>query len=425
MLQVLPSPSPRPAAPQSATAAQAALDPADLPPTEIDALYVHIPFCFHKCHYCDFYSITRQDPARMERFVELILREADSWVRQRHLRLRPRTIFFGGGTPTLLPIAAMRRLLSRLRGLLDYSMVNEWTVEANPATVTQEYCEMLRGEGVDRISFGAQSFDIAELKVLERHHDPEDVPRSVEIARAAGFSRINVDLIYAIPGQTLESWAQTLDRAIALRTPHLSCYNLTFEPNTPIAVKRRLGLIHPAEEDIELQMLLHTRQRLAQAGLPAYEISNHAVEGEACRHNLCYWTGGNYIGLGPSAASHVGPREPTAPDARGWRWKNRPHLGEWERAVAADTLPAAEVETLAPPQRAGELAMLLLRLTRGLEYADFADRTGFDARAIYSDPITRFTRAGLLESDGTGVRLTARGLPVADAIAAEFLSDPA
>jgi oxygen-independent coproporphyrinogen-3 oxidase len=424
MLQVLNSSPPGSASPQSRIAHQTALNPADLPPAEIDALYVHVPFCFHKCHYCDFYSITRQEPARMERFVELIVREAQWWVRQRHLRLRPRTIFFGGGTPTLLPIAAMRDLLSALRGLLDCSLLNEWTVEANPATVTAEYCQMLRSEGVDRISFGAQSFNAAELKVLERHHDPEDVPRSVELARAAGFSRINVDLIYAIPGQTSESWAQTLDRAIALRTPHLSCYNLTFEANTPIAVKQRLGLIHQAEESVELQMLLHTRNRLAQAGLPAYEISNHAVEGEACRHNLCYWTGGNYIGLGPSAASHVGPREANGANSRAWRWKNRPHLGEWEQAVAADTLPAAEVESLGAAQRAGELAMLLLRLTCGLEYSDFADRTGFDARAIYSDPIARFTRAGLLESDETGVRLTPRGLPVADAIAAEFLSDP-
>lgn len=399
--------------------AHAPLQPAQLPPGEIPGLYIHIPFCFHKCHYCDFYSITRQTPERMTRFVSLILREANQWRtvqkagdgKSSSRPLRPHTIFFGGGTPSLLPIDEMRRLILGLRDRYDLSRVDEWTVECNPATVTAEYCAMLRELGVTRLSFGAQSFNATELKMLERHHDPEDVPRSIELARAAGFERLNVDLIYAIPGQDMTSWMESLEAAIRLGTSHLSCYGLTYESNTPMAVKKRLGQFQGVEEGIELEMFHATRARLKHAGLTAYEISNYAVPGEECRHNLVYWSGENYIGLGPSAASHV----------EGTRWRNRPHLGEWESAVESGGLPAIEVETLSPPHRAGELAYLQLRLTRGVQFADFARRTGCDARTLFADPLTTLSRNGLLRVDEHGFRLTESGLNVADAIAAEFL----
>ena len=298
------------------------LSPRDVPRGDVPGLYVHIPFCFHKCHYCDFYSITRQNEQRMTQYVDRILREAEMWTGGGPT-LRPRTIFFGGGTPTLLPPDDMRRLLVGLGERIDLADVDEWTVEANPATVTIEYCRMLRACGVNRISFGAQSFITAELATLERHHDPTDVPRSLALARAAGFERINVDLIFAIPGQNFASWSQSLESAIALDTEHISCYALTYEPNTPMAVKKRLGHLTPAAEELELQMLHHTRRRLREAGYEPYEISNFARPGGPCRHNLLYWTGGSYIGLGPSAASHV----------HGTRWRNRPHLREWEQAI--------------------------------------------------------------------------------------------
>src|SRR5437868_5782249 len=210
-----------------------ALELQQLPPVGVTGLYVHVPFCFHKCHYCDFYSITRQTPERMDRFVDLILSEADQWASS-SVNIRPQTVFFGGGTPSLLPLVPMRRMIQGLRRRFDFSRLNEWTVEVNPATASLEYCRMLREEGVDRLSFGAQSFNLAELKILERHHDPDDVPKSVEIATNAGFSRMNLDLIYAIPGQDLASWAESLEAVIALNIPHVSCYGLTYESNTPM-----------------------------------------------------------------------------------------------------------------------------------------------------------------------------------------------
>lgn len=389
--------------------------PRRLPENEVPGLYVHIPFCFHKCHYCDFYSLPNQSVERMQRFVDLILKEADSWGQKRRGPLvRPRTVFFGGGTPTLLPLESMRQLLRGLRERFDFSELNEWTIEANPATVTAEYCAMLAEERIDRLSFGAQSFIPEELAILERHHKPADVSGSIALAREAGFARLNVDLIYAIPGQDLKSWAYSLDAALALNVEHISCYNLTYEPNTPIAVKKRLGAIQAVGEDLELQMLHYTRQRLTEAGYRPYEISNYARPGEACRHNLLYWNGGSYVGLGPSAASHV----------EGWRWRNRPHLGDWERAIEAGSLPAIDVEHLGPRRRAGELAMLQLRLDTGIVFDDFAQQTGFDARVLYGDLLGRLEKVGLIHRDTKGFRLSERGINVADAIAAEFLEDP-
>ncbi|HVT88954.1 MAG TPA: coproporphyrinogen-III oxidase family protein, partial [Tepidisphaeraceae bacterium] len=213
-------------------------------PTDvINGLYVHIPFCFHKCHYCDFYSITRQNVERMHLFVDRLIAEAEHWLAKPNLNFKPKTVFFGGGTPSLLPIEEMSRLIKRLHQRIDFSTVSEWTVEVNPATASFEYCQMLRSNGVDRISFGAQSFNKTELSTLERHHDPDDVPNSIALARSAGFERLNVDLIYAIPGQDLASWENSLSSAIDLKLSHYSCYGLTYEPNTPIAVRRRLGLL--------------------------------------------------------------------------------------------------------------------------------------------------------------------------------------
>jgi oxygen-independent coproporphyrinogen III oxidase len=388
------------------------LRPQRLPAVEVGALYVHVPFCFHKCHYCDFYSITRQSPQRMEAFVDRILREAELWS-SGGLTVRPRTVFFGGGTPSLLPQEAMQRLLRGLTERFDCTGIVEWTIECNPATVSLEYCRMLREMGVNRLSFGAQSFDVDELALLERHHQPGDVDRSIAIAREAGFERLNLDLIYAIPGQTLEGWGANLDRALGFGTEHLSCYGLTYELNTPIAVKKRLGRLVAAEDELELAMLHHTRQRLGAAGLQAYEVSNYARAGAECLHNLAYWQGQDYIALGPSGASHV----------QGHRWKNRGHLREWEESIDAGQLPADEYEQLTPRRRAGELAMLLLRLREGLAFEAFARRTGIDARVEYAAQIEQLTRAGLLQVDASHISLTDRGLNVADAVAAEFLLD--
>ncbi|HMB96213.1 MAG TPA: radical SAM family heme chaperone HemW, partial [Tepidisphaeraceae bacterium] len=353
-----------------------------------------------------------QTPQRMQEFVSRLFTEADLWTRNGRQTIQPRTIFFGGGTPSLLPIEQMTRLIDGLKSRFDCSQVNEWTVEVNPATASAEYCRMLRESGIDRLSFGAQSFDRNELAMLERHHDPDDVPRSIELARSAGFKRLNVDLIYAIPGQSLTSWARSLDAAISLGLSHYSCYGLTYEPNTPMAVKKRLGHFQAAADELELSMLHHARQRLSVINCPAYEISNYAADAQECQHNLLYWNGGNYVGLGPSAASHI----------EGHRFKNRPHLGEWEYAIDSGELPATDVEILSSQQRAGELIMLQLRLTRGVRFDQLDRFTGEDPRRLYGEQLQRLSRLGLLQVNDVGFHLSEAGINVADAIASTFLA---
>ena len=231
------------------------------------------------------------------------------------------------------------------------------------------------------------------------------------LARAAGFERLNIDLIYAIPGQTLGSLQRSLDRALALNLPHYSAYNLTYEPNTPMAVKQRLGRIATIEESIELDMLKLVRATMTAAGRAPYEISNYATPGDECRHNLAYWTGENYLGIGPSAASHV----------EGVRFKNRPHLGEWERPIDARELPATDFERLTPRQREGEYAMLGLRLADGVNIARFEHRFGRPIDAAFGPTVHEMLKLGFIERSEGSLRLTAAGLPVADAVAAEFL----
>lgn len=384
----------------------------ELPTAEAAALYVHVPFCFHKCHYCDFYSITRQTDDRMGRYVDRVLAELDLWLDSSPVRVVPRTVFFGGGTPSLLPIEHMDRLLRSLRDRLDFSRLEEWTIEVNPATADLDYCRMLRSHGVDRLSLGAQSFDERELALLERHHHPDEVAESVRIVTDAGFKRVNLDLIYAIPTQTLESWGRSLAAALAMQTGHLSCYGLTYEPNTPIAVRRRLGEFTPADDDLEVAMFRLARRTLRAAGFQSYEISNHARPGQECRHNLVYWSGGNYVGLGPSAASHVA----------GVRFRNKPHLGEWELAVDHRQLPITDAERLTARQRADELVMLRLRCDAGVDLADFAERCGLDAGSLYAEALRELEVLRLIERDGRGFRLTEAALPVADAVIARLVT---
>ena len=357
----------------------ATLSPSALPRDQVEAPHVHVPFCFHKCHYCDFYSITRQTPDRMERFVDLVLAESEQWTSVRPVdSLRPRTIFFGGGTPSLLPFDAMRRLLIGLRDRFDLSRVEEWTIEVNPATANEDYCRMLSEFGVNRLSFGGKASE--PMSWHARTPSPSPCCRSIELARRAGFSRLNVDLIYAVPGQKLASWSYSLENALTLGTEHLSCYGLTYEPNTPMGVKHRLGTIKAVEDSIELEMLHHTRRRLIDAGLPPYEISNYPRTGAECQHNLVYWTGGNYIGLGPSAASHLS----------GWRWRNHRIRANGSKRSPRKPCPGP-TSNISPRFSAGEPATPMLRLSRGIEFEEFNSRTGCSARELFSDPIGRLT----------------------------------
>lgn len=379
----------------------------------VEALYVHVPFCLHKCEYCDFYSLAGASLAAMTAYVDAVLLEAGLWREQlEDGEFDIRTVFIGGGTPTLLPVSLMRRLLTGLRRAIPMDGVDEWTVEANPATVDADCCRMLLDEGVTRLSVGVQSLDDGELRMLGRTHTATDARRTVETAMAEGFGRVSVDLIYGIPGQTQTAWRRNLERVVGMGLTHVSCYGLTYEEGTPLEKRRRGGGVASISEAEDLELFRLTGAVLEQAGLKRYEVSNYAVIGEECRHNLTYWRGGDYIGIGPAAASHLA----------GCRWKTPRNVESWQNAAVGQTLFAEDFERLTGGQRAAELAMLMLRTTEGLRYCVFARRLGQDARKLFAIQLQRLAKEGIIQLNPYGAALTDRGLEIADTASLEFFA---
>ncbi len=372
----------------------------------IPALYVHVPYCQTICGYCDFYSEV-YDRAAVGGLVDALLRELDGLARRYSLALQ--TIFVGGGTPTTLPPELLGRLL---RALAAHAVSGvEFTVEANPATVTDEKAAALVAAGVNRVSIGAQSFDPGALRVLDRIHHPPQVAETLQLCRRAGLSNLNLDLIFGVPGQSLAGWCESLQTAIALGPTHLSCYGLTYERGTPLFDRLQRGDVRRIESELEAAMFEATIDTLAAAGFEHYEISNYARPGAACRHNLVYWRNEPCLGIGPSAAGFDGKV----------RYRNIPDTAAYVRAIQSDRPAAAEREELTADQRARETAMLGLRLRTGLDAATFCERFGRDPRAYFAEAVERFAGLGLLEADDRGVRLTRAGLLVADSVIAEFL----
>ena len=319
------------------------------------SLYIHIPFCFHKCHYCDFYSIVdRKD--RQEAFVERMIDELDAQSQAtKHPALN--TAFIGGGTPTLLTPALLNRLLNAIQDRFSITDQTEWTIESNPETLSDEICGVLAGSGVNRISMGAQSFNPKHLNALERHHDPESVERSIHRAKAAGLNRLSLDLIYAIPGQTLEQWSDDLDRALTLPIDHISAYALTYEPNTAMTARLKRGEFDAAPDELEVEMYNHTLNRIREHGFARYEVSNHAKPGSECRHNLAYWRGGNWLAVGPSASGHLD----------GFRWKNTPRLDEYINTSDDGFAPICELEIPDRKRMLMDVMMMGIRISSGLD----------------------------------------------------------
>ncbi|MFH1748408.1 MAG: radical SAM family heme chaperone HemW [Planctomycetota bacterium] len=377
-------------------------------PSYLPSLYVHIPFCRSRCAYCDFYS-TVLSPPTVPPLLDALLNELE----QVRLRYWPacQTIFIGGGTPTVLPAVQLERLLQGCRRLTRPSANIEFTVEANPATVDRETAEILATAGVNRVSIGAQSFEPAELRVLGRTHQPEQVGETVAICRGHDIKRISLDLIFAIPGQTLKSWRTILQAAVALEPEHLSCYGLTYEPGTRLAADLRAGRVTRVEHDLEADMYEATIDDLAAAGYQQYEISNFCHPGGQCRHNLTYWHNESYLGIGPSASGYID----------GVRYKNVADIAEYIQSINSGRSPRCEEECLSPTRSAGETAMLALRLIEGLNRRRFADRFGHDPVEHFAAAVERHVADGLLEVTDEAIRLTRRGLLLANTVIADLI----
>lgn len=398
-------------------------------PDLVRSLYVHVPFCHTICGYCDFYSQVYDKDAAGP-LVDALIRELDRYCECMNLRCD--TVFVGGGTPTTLPAPQLSRLLGRLQATLDRDSLVEFTCEANPATVTPEIAAALSEGGVNRVSLGAQSFDRSELHVLERIHRPEQVGQTVRAIRDAGIGRINVDLIFAIPGQTLEKWLHNLRSAIDLGVDHLSCYGLTYERGTPLFEQLERGQVQRVDEELEARMYEATIDTLALAGYGQYEISNFARPGCECRHNLRYWMHEPYVGIGPSACGCI-PVEPSGAPATGGpacatgdgsvvRYRNVPDTAAYARAIRAGKSTWIDRETRSLQQQARDAAWLGLRTRHGIDPSRFQQRFHVDVVAVFGAVLRKHAAAGLVEITENSIRLTRRGLLLANQVSADLLA---
>lgn len=391
--------------------------------SRIHNLYVHVPFCAQKCEYCAFYSEASSGEL-INRYVAALEREfalvADD--------MKPRTIFFGGGTPSLLNLRQWESLL-RTMDRLNLLGAEEFTVECNPATVSLEKAKLLRDYGVNRISMGVQSLDEALLDRLGRVHSREMVFKSFDTLRQAGFDNLNVDLMFAIPGQTLEVWRATLREALALGSEHLSSYEVIYEEDTPLYAQLHAGEFD-VDEDLACAMYEDLVTHATAAGLQQYEIANFArdltppasgnlrsaapsVPARACRHNVNYWRGGSFYGLGPSATGYV----------RGVRTKNWANTQLYCEQLEKGRRAIESREELSPLSRAGETAAFGLRMNVGWDFEEFRAITGFDLRQEWSADLDSLGQRGWAEKTATRIQLNARGLRFADA-AAELMLRP-
>lgn len=370
-------------------------------------LYIHVPFCRTRCRFCAFYlRIYREDWAQS--YLEALHREIRRHTAAGSLNGRlPDTLYVGGGTPTTLRPEQLVALLDAVRNGFGLAPHAEVTVEAHPDSVTEEGLRILRAAGYSRISFGIQSADEGELLQVGRTTRRAAADLAVAHARAAGFANLNLDLIYGLPGQTLASWRETLALALALAPDHLSCYALTVEDKTHLQVSLHRGDLPEPDQDLQNAMEDEAASLLTASGFARYEISNYSRPGFACRHNLLYWQGGEYLGLGPSAQSYLD----------GCRFGNVEDLAEYQDRLAAGQPATAESEPLSQTQRRREALVFGLRLIEGVPF----DGSSADAADRWDHKLARLEQDGLIELAAGRIRLTQLGRRFADQVAVALL----
>ena len=383
---------------------------------ETVSLYVHIPFCHTRCHYCDFNTYAGMLPLR-EPYVRALLTEIGMAGALTKLPggkpRRSRTIFFGGGTPSLLSVSQVSRILDACYDNFAVDEDAEITLEANPGTLSREQLVGLRAAGVNRLSMGAQSFDAELLKTLGRIHSPKDITQAVRDAQAAGFTSINVDFMFGLPGQTMRHWRETIDRALDLHIEHLSLYSLIIEEGTPFYTWTHEGRITPGDEDLCADMYEYADERLHAAGYVNYEISNWSLPGFQSRHNLTYWHNLPYIGMGAGAYSSFGGR----------RFSNVREPAEYIRMLKAQQWPEVESETVDKAQAMSETAFLALRTAQGLHLPTFEQRFALPFAQFAGDRLHMVEEAGLLERETEWLRLSKRGRLLGNEVFLRLLPD--
>lgn len=376
------------------------------------AVYLHIPFCAKKCPYCDFNSHVTSDRSLVQRYLEALDAEMRLASQQPEVKGRAiSTIFFGGGTPSLLSGQELNRLLDTCREFLPVEPQAEITCEANPGTVTLEKLKALRQGGFNRLSFGAQSFQSNVLDRLGRIHSAPDTVRSVRSAREAGFENVSLDLIFSVPGQSLQDWQSDLQQAVDLEPDHLSTYSLTIEPGTEFGELYRKGQFKPLDEETDAAMYETALDFLPEAGYNQYEISNFAHPGRQCRHNLIYWHNEEWLGLGAGAHQHLN-------GIRRWNVKSP---AKYVELMETRGLATEDWEQVAIPVQMGETMMVGLRLLRGVSTDAFRDRFGVNLEETFQQPIRKLTQLGLLHVTEDQIALTRKGILFANQACLEFV----
>jgi oxygen-independent coproporphyrinogen-3 oxidase len=378
-------------------------------------IYIHIPFCAHICPYCDFTTYAGKN-AIIPRYVDAVVRELEV-SGESHDGREVATIFVGGGTPSLLTIEQMTTIIDACRASFPVDADAEISIEANPNGLTPDLLAGYRAAGVNRLSIGAQTFDRRGLRTLGRHHEADDVLVALKSAQDAGFDNVSLDFIFGWPGQTLARWGEDLDRLIALGADgldHLSLYSLIVEPGTPFADAAARGILHMPDDDATADMYELAMTKLAQAGWTHYEVSNWSRLPERfSRHNALYWQHGDYYGIGAGAHGTI----------RGVRTMNQPLPETYCATVEAGRSPHSNSEVIDLAMARGETMMVGLRLLReGVNGTAFAARYDATLDQVYGEPISELIAIGMLERTDDGVRLTPRGLMLANDVAARFLA---
>lgn len=323
------------------------------------SLYIHFPFCLRKCRYCGFYSV-KYNPAQCATWLEALGREA-ALYRNRYSAAKIRTLYLGGGSPNLISGDQLDELMKELKSVFDFSILEEFTIEINPVGHGADYFQRLLESGVNRLNVGVQSFDEDEIRFLGRIHSVEDSLAAFADLHPIGFRHVGLDLIYGIPGQTMASWRRSLDTALAMPIDHLSLYNLSIEPGTPLERMVKEKKIEAVDPELERTLYLEACRLLAENGFIHYEISNWAKPGAESHHNQTYWQGGFYLGLGPAAHSFDGKS----------RWWNVRSVDAYNKRVSAGAFPIDQKEQLSPADREIEYLFLQLRTAQGLERRRF------------------------------------------------------
>ncbi len=389
-------------------------------------LYIHIPFCDIRCGYCDFYTVTKRHP-QIPSYLNALTKEIEFYAADFAVKkLCFETIFFGGGTPSLLSPEQIFSLLELVKSRFEVTPDSEVTLETNPNTVDLQKLEDLLAKGVTRLSLGVQSFQPDELKFLDRDHVDKESVAVIQTARKAGFENISLDLIFGLPKQTLQSWKKNLELAAELNPDHISAYNLTYKDGTPLAARLHRKEIEVLPDQTQAQMLLTTIDFLQAKGFEQYEISNYAKSGFESKHNRKYWDGSPYLGLGVSSHSFLNGR----------RFWNVRDMNGYISALSEDTLPVAGEENLDLNQRALEKIYLGFRQRQGINLKSFEAEIGISFFEKYAGPLSKFfdidfrndelvseTRnlsGGFLEIENGFLRLTKEGIVLSDSICAEF-----